>query len=266
MARPTLVACCLLLLGLAAPAAAWAQQPAPPQNPPDTKPARERHRVQEKEPPPPQGPWGPEDFGFTWHNPVWRGLIFNVGPYGGGSMSLGVPDGVQVAGDGVNPPVSERLVWDNQSFRTTAFTVTTDLDMFRLSASFFHGTFDAEGEFIRDNVVTPFRSLVEFDGDAYGFRLGIHWPALRYRDTLLELSVGPIATVGWLHEETNEIPGGMLLTRDAVDVLTGSLGPKASARLLLGKYEVELNAEYSFMTGAVRGWTKEFSVGVGIHF
>src|SRR5436190_21217435 len=123
------------------PALAWAEA----QEPPDTKPARERHRIQEKEPPPPEGPWGPEDFGFTWHNPVWRGLIFNVGTYGAGSLSSSLPDGLQASSDGVNPPIFERLTWGHQSIRATSFSVAADLDMIRLSASFFHGDFDAVG-------------------------------------------------------------------------------------------------------------------------
>src|ERR1700704_5725483 len=52
MVRPSLALCFLILV----PSAAWAQQQPTPQAPPDTKPARERHRIQEKEPPPPEGP------------------------------------------------------------------------------------------------------------------------------------------------------------------------------------------------------------------
>ena len=138
--------------------------------------------------------------------------------------------------------------------------------LFRSSLSFFHGTFHAQGELTRDDGVSRNIGLVDFHGPAYGFRIGAYWPALRYRGTLLEVSAGPTAAVGWLHEETNEIPGAAQLTSDAIDVLTGHFGPKASACVMLGRFEMELNADYSFMTGAVRGWTKEFSVGIGIHF
>lgn len=249
------------LLAAAAPALAQ-QQPAPP---PDTKPARERHRIQEKEPPPPEGPWGSEEFGLTWRNPVWRGLTFDVGTYGGASLTLDLPHGLAASSDGVNPPVFEKLDWKSENFRSTSITIGADLDMFRLSASYFHGTFDAHGVFINDNGVSHIETPVDFDGPAYGFRVAGYWPALRYRDTLFEASVGPAVAIGWLHEETH-VPGGILLTQDAQDVLTGSLGPKASARMLFGNLEIEVNAEYSFMTGGVRGWVKEFSAGFGIHF
>jgi hypothetical protein len=261
MTRPFLV-----ILFLALPAWAWAQDPAPQQPVPDTKPARERHRIAEKLPPPPEGPWGPEEFGFVWHNPVWRGFIVNAGNYAGASLNLNVPNGLAASSDGINPPVFEELEWGEENFNTTSISIAADLDMFRLSASYFSGTFDARGTFTHDDGVTKTSTDVDFNGDIYGFRLGIHWPMLRYRDDLFEASIGPIATVGWIHEETSHIPGGVLLTRDGKDVLSGSFGPKASARMLFNSFEVELNAEYSFLTGAVRGWSREFSAGIGLRF
>jgi len=255
-----------LLIVFLIPAAAWAQQPPPQQTPPDTKPARERHRIQEKEPPPPEGPWGGEDFGFTWRNPVWRGLVFDVGSYGGASLNIGGHEGLGASSDGVNPPVFEGLTWSSEEFKATSITLAADLDMLRLSASYFTGTFHAQGVFSRDNGVSVTDTEVDFHGPAYGFRVGAYWPALRYRDTLFDVSAGPTASVGWLHEQTRDIPGGILITQDAMDILTAHFGPKASARAILGPFELELNAEYSFMTGSVRGWTKEFSAGIGIHF
>src|SRR5216110_3182690 len=94
------------------PTALWAQTPPPP----DTKPARERHRLQEKEPPPPEGPWGPEEVGLTWHNPVWRGAIGTVGFYTGASLNMNVPHGLAARSDGVSPPVFERLEYHGESF------------------------------------------------------------------------------------------------------------------------------------------------------
>ena len=66
------------------PAIAWAQT-APP---PDTKPARERHRIQEHMAPAPEGPWGPDEAGLTWHDPVWRGAFGQVGSYSGSSLAM----------------------------------------------------------------------------------------------------------------------------------------------------------------------------------
>lgn len=257
------------ILFLALPSSAFAQQQSPPtsQQPiPDTRTARERHRVQEKEPPLPEGPWGAEEFGFTWRNPVWRGLIVTAGPYGGASLNSSLPKGLGVFSDGVNPPVFESLEWKDQSFRTTSVTLAADLDMIRLSVSLFRGDFDADAVLTWDNGVTQASNPVEIEGAAYGFRVGVYWPTLRYRSELLEVSVGPIATVGWLHEETHDIPGATLFSSDAVDVLTGSLGPMGSLRLMVSNVEFELNAECSFMTGSVRGWTKALTVGIGIHF
>ncbi len=254
----------LSLLFLTLPAAAWAQQQAPP--PPDTKPARERHRIQEKEPPPPEGPWGGEEFGFTWHNPRWRGLLFDVGSYSATSVELNVPLGLQSFSDGINPPVFESLEWGEESFQTTCFSVSADLDMLRFSATWFDGTFDARGTLTRDNGVTQTSSDIDFHGNAYGFRLGVHWPALRYREDLFEISAGLVGTVGWLHEEVLSIPTATILSRDTFDVLTGSLGPKFSARLFLGRVALEAEVEYSFLTGSSRGWTKTATAGIGIHF
>jgi hypothetical protein len=243
------------------PALAWAQT----QPPPDTKPARERHRLQEKEPPPPEGPWGPEEVGFTWHNPVWRGLVGTVGTYYGASMEMNVPRGLAASSDGVNPPVFERLEYRDERFNTWSGGLTADLDMFRLSFTWFEGTFDARGTFSHDNGVVFQSEDLDVKGNVFGFRVGAYWPAFRYRDTLFEASFGPIATVGWHHQETTTLPGS-LLTRDTLDILTGSLGPKASLRLLLGRAELEIDADYTFMTGGLRGWTKELSAGVGFKF
>jgi hypothetical protein len=244
------------------PALAWAQT----QPPPDTKPARERHRIQEKEPPPPEGPWGPEEVGLTWHNPVWRGLVGTVGSYSGASLSMNVPEGLAALSDGVNPPVFESLTYHDERFHTTSGGITADLDMFRLSLIYFDGSFDAHATFTRDNGVQPQSQDIDVHGNLHGFRVGAYWPAFRYRDTLLEASVGPAVSVGWIHQETSPRLPGEVLTRDTIDVLTGTFGPKASVRLLLGRFEFEANADYSFLTGALRGWTKEFSAGIGYKF
>jgi hypothetical protein len=243
------------------PALAWAQT----QPPPDTKAARERHRIQEKEPPPPEGPWGPEEVGFTWHAPVWRGVVGTVGTYGGSSLTMNVPRGLAAQSDGVNPPIFEKVEYHDEHFRSTSGGLTADFDMFRLSLTGFDGTFKAHGVFSRDNGIVTNSFPLDLHGSVYGFRVGGYWPAFRYRDLHLEASFGPMVTVGWQHQESKDIPGA-LLTRDTLDLLTGSLGPKASVRLLLDRLEFEVNAEYSFLTGGVRGWTKEFSAGVGYRF
>src|SRR5262245_45981349 len=113
------------------PAIAWAQTPPPP----DTKPARERHRMEDKNAPPTYGPWGPEEVGLTWNTPVWRGAFFDVGTYLGASINMSVPRGVAVKSDGLNPPIFERLEYHGESFRSTTFGGTADFDMIRLSAT-----------------------------------------------------------------------------------------------------------------------------------
>jgi hypothetical protein len=252
-----------LVLGEIGGGFAWAQT-APP---PDTKPARDRHRIQEKEPPPPEGPWGPEEFGLTWNNPVWRGVIVSAGSYAGSSLEYNPPSGLAAQSDGVNPPIFEHLRYHDENFRAQSIGATADLDIVRLSATWFDGSFDARATLTYEDGVQPPQSRnVDLHGNAYGFRLGAYWPALRYRDTLLEASVGPMATAGWMHEEVSHIPGAALLTRDTVDILTGSFGPKASLRAFIGNFAFEVTAEYSFLTGAARGWTKEFTAGIGCKF
>lgn len=256
------------------PAIAWAQQQTEP--PPDTKPARERHRVREHEAPPPEGPWGPDEVGLTWHNPTWRGLFGHVGSYAGSSLNLDLPRGIEARSDGISPPYFEKLDYHRGSFRTIDGGLTADLDMLRFTGVWYQGTFDARATFsIEDGFSPPQQTDVDIHGNVYGFRLGVYWPALRYRQTLTELSpsafgldasLGPVASVGWMHAETKDIPGGTILTRDTFDVLTGTIGPKASLRAFLGSVSLDLSADYSFMTGSVRGWTREFSAGIGIKF
>lgn len=244
------------------PAVALAQT----EPPPDTKPARERHRLQEKEPPAPSGPWGPEEIGLTWHTPVWRGAWIQVGTYSGASLVTNVPRAIATQSDGVNPPIFERLQYHSERFRTTSIGAAADFDVFRLSAEWFDGRFDARATLTyEDGFRPPQSSGVSINGNLYGFRIGAHWPAMRYRGEIFEVSVGPAATVGWMHQESR-IPMGTLLRRDTVDILTGSLGPKASLRGFFGRFALEATAEYSFLTGAVRGWTKELTVGIGYGF
>jgi len=258
-ALPAVVFALLGLEGIA-----WAQQNPPI---PDTRPARERHRLDEKTAPATYGPWGPEEAGLTWHMPVWRGLIVTAGSYSGASIGLDVPPGVAVQSDGLNPPVFERLHYHSESFRATSIGLVADLDSFRLSANWFDGRFHASGTLTFDDGLNPVQSRdLRVDGNLFGFRLGVHWPALRYRDSLFEASVGLIGTVGWMHQETF-VPGGVLLRRDTVDILTGSAGPKASLRFFPGaRFALEADAEYSFNTGAARGWVREFLLGVGYSF
>lgn len=245
------------------PAVAWAQT-APP---PDTKPARERHRLLDKDAVPPSGPWGPEEFGLTWHNPVWRGVFIHGGSYAAGSLRLDVPRGTAVRSDGISPPVFERLEYDEESIRTVSIGATADLDILRLSFTWFDGTYDAEATLsLEDGFQPPQSRDVDIHGDVHGFRIGAHWPALRYRDSLVEASLGLIGTVGWMHQEVHGIPGATMLRHDTVDMLTGSLGTKLSLRAFLGRFALEGTAEYSFTTGAARGWVREFTVGASYKF
>src|SRR5258706_5871818 len=218
------------------PALAWAQT-APPA---DTKAARERHRIEEKQAPPPEGAWGPEEFGLTWHNPVWRGLFVSAGTYAGGSLELNVPRGIAVQSDGINPPIIEHLDYHQRSIQARSIGLAADFDTFRLSAEWFDGTFDARATLHYEDGFTPVSPLdVSLHGSLYGFRVGAYWPALRYRNSSresllgMEATLGLAATVGWMHEEVAHVPGALLLTRDTVDMITGSIGPKATLRAMV---------------------------------
>ena len=247
------------------PSIAWGQQGQQPI--PDTKPARERHRLEDKTAPPTYGPWGPEEAGLTWHAPAWRGMFVTVGHYSGASIGLDVPDGLASQSDGLNPPIFERLKYHSERFQATSIAATADFDVFRLSAAWFDGRFHATGTLTFDDGLNPIQSSeVGVNGNLYGFRIGALWPTLRYRDSTFEASVGVAVTVGWMHEES-KIPTGVMLHRDTIDILTGSAGPKASLRLFPGgRFALEANAEYSFNTGAARGWVKEFGLGLGYAF
>jgi hypothetical protein len=245
------------------PAIAMAQQQQPV---PDTRPARERHRLEDKTAPPTYGPWGPEEVGLTWHPPVWRGLIVTAGNYSGASIGLHLPDGLATQSDGLNPPIFERLVYHSESFRATTIGATADLDVVRLSLNWFDGRFHATGTLSYDDGLHPVQSTdLSVHGDLYGFRFGVHWPTIRYRDSLFEASLGVMATVGWMHQDA-PVPG-ILLHRDVADILTGSAGPRANLRFFPGgRFALEANAEYSFQTGAARGWVREFTLGLGYAF
>jgi hypothetical protein len=255
---------------LAASAPAWAQQPPPPtpQAPPDTKPARERHRIQEKEPPPPEGPWGDEDFGFTWRNPVYRGVFADYESSSATGITLNVPRGIQGETNGVTDSLTQTLRWRDESFRAIGGRLLFDLDMLRLSTSYFTGTFDAHTTFtVVDTINGTTVSEPSIHGNAYGFHVDAYWPMLRYRDMSLDASIGPTVSVGWLHEELKSIDlMPPMPIQDAKDILTGTLGAEVSLRYYWDRYSLEADAEYSFMTGGARGWTRNFMLGFGIHF
>lgn len=259
MLRPVLAGFLVL-----SPAIAWAQQNQPI---PDTGPAKTRHREREKEPPPLEGPWGPEEFGLTWLTPVWRGVFADAQTYSGDHVELNLPRGITGGSDMVSRSFLEELDWKSQNFRTLGGRAMVDLDMVRLSLLYFGGSFDARARMTLNNSVDPPTTTdVNLYGTAYGFRFGAYWPALRYRDSALEASLGPIVTVGWLHEEADAPPVAPLPFRDSKDILTGSLGPELSLRAMFGRVAVELDGEYSFQTGGARGWVRAFLLGVGYHF
>jgi hypothetical protein len=263
----------LAILGgflLASSAPVWAQQTPPqqPVPPPDTKASRERHRIQEKEPPPPEGPWGDEDFGFTWRNPVFRGVFADYEATWANSMNMNVPRGIQGETDGISASVVETLRWKEESFRTIGGRLLVDLDMLRLSATYFNGTFDARSTFtVVDTLNGTTVSDADIHGKAYGFHFNAYWPMLRYRDFSLDASIGPATSVGWLHEEVTSINlTPPIPVQDAKDILTGTIGARASLRYYVDRYSLEAEAEYDFMTGGARGWTRTLTAGIGIHF
>jgi hypothetical protein len=260
----------LAALLLAASAPAWAQQTPPqtPPPPPDTKPARERHRIQEKEPPPPEGPWGSEDFGFIWRNPVFRGVFADYQSFSGNDITMNVPHGVQGVSDGVGASLIQELKWKDESFRTIGGRLLVDLDMIRLSTSYFTGSFDAHSIFtVEDTINGTSSSDALIHGKAYGFHVDAYWPMLRYRDLSLDASIGPAVGVGWLHEELTSINlTPPIPLQDSKDILTGTLGAQVSLRYYFDRYSLEGDAEYAFMTGGARGWTRAFTLGFGIHF
>jgi hypothetical protein len=246
------------------PALAWAQQVPPP---PDTQAARERHRKAEHEPPPPEGPWGPEEFGLTWNTPVWRGAFADVEYRSGSGIHLSTPRGAAGFSDGVSRTFVEKLDWHSEDFRTVGGLLTADLDILRISAEYFSGSFVSTATLAVDDGPNPERNISALlHGTAYGAQFGVYWPAIRYRDSLLEVSLGPIATVGWLHEEVRSVPEAPFPMRDSKDILTGSLGPELSLRAYFGSFSIEVAGEYSFMTGAARGWTRSALLGIGYKF
>lgn len=243
---------------------AWQQQTPPP---PDTTKARQRHRETEKLGPPPEGPWGVEDFGLTWLTPVWRGLFVDVEYYSGTSIELNVPVGAAGFSDGVSQSLVEHLEWRSEKFRTTGGRLMFDLDMLRLSLVYYSGSFDAFGRLIVDQTGFPEEVIpTELRGSAYGFRFAAYWPAIRYRDSLVEASIGPTTAVGWLHQEVLSVPVAPFPIRDTIDILTGSFGVETSLRTFIGRFAIEADAEASFVTGAARGWVRSFLFGVGYHF
>lgn len=252
------------LLVILIPSLAWAQQQGPQ---PDTGPARERHRKAMQEPPKDDGPWGPEEAGLTWQNPVWRGAFLDVESYSAMNLDLHTPRGSVGQSDGVGTSFVETLDWKAEQFRTIGGRLMFDLDMMRLSATYLTGSFEGTAILNSTDPTRPLTNLpVALHGSVSGMRFGAYWPAFRYRDAVLEASLGPNLTVGWLHEEVSSVPQASLPFRDAKDILTGTLGPEVSIRAMFGRYSFELDGEYSFITGSARGWTRALLAGIGYHF
>lgn len=211
-------------------------------------------------------PWGKEGFGLTTNSPVWRGAFFSIGVFSGSDLEMNAPLAVETRSDGVNPVQRVEFEYDEMEFEAVSLSVAFDFDVFRLSASFFTGDFEATGELRFTDGLNPAASTsTELDGDFFGVRVGGYWPALRYRGGVFEASIGPELSVGWFHSEA-DVTGSPLPYDDTLDQLIGTFGPRLSVRVFIGRFALSAEATGSLLFGHSRGFVEELTFGIGYKF
>lgn len=229
-------------------------EPTPPQQPPIER-LRPVRRI-------------PRDDGFFNTGPlIWKGVELHAGWMGAGRLEMDVPDAIASQSQGFLNPFVVRFEYEELDVQALEAGATFDFGLFRFSFDGFLGDFDGTGTLVVDDGVNPLtRTPVSIEGDFYGAKGGVYWPAFRLRSGPFEAALGPDLTVAWYGETVDSVPGSPLPLGDRVSQIVGGLGPRLSIRYLAPGFDVTVEAEMPFLFGAAQGWGMEFSAGVGLRF
>jgi hypothetical protein len=210
----------------------------------------------------------PRDDSFFNTGPViYKGVELHGGWLEGRGLDLNIPDTLTAESQGALQPFVVRLQWNEMDIEATEAGATIDLNFFRISVDGLKGRWQGEGLLLVNDGVNPSTaSPITMHGDFWGARVGLYWPALRYRQGPFEACVGPEFTVAWFYEGLHGVPQSPLTLHAKQDEMVGSLGPKVSVRLLLEGFDLSLDAELPYLSGGVRGWSRQANAGIGVRF
>jgi hypothetical protein len=239
---------------LSAASAAWGQQPE--QTPP---PRYERLRPVHR---PPR-----DDTFFNMGPLMFKGVEVHGGWIGGRDLEMDGIEAQAARSQGFNPPFVVTLQYEDISFEAEEAGATFDFNLFRFSFDGMKGRWQGEGRLLVNDGFNPTTTTpVDLHGDFWGAKAAAFWPAFRLRQGALEACLGPELSVAWYYEGLHGVNQSPLPLKDKQDEMIGGLGMKLSVRLLLGGMDLSLDGQIPYLFGAIRGWGREATAGVGLRF
>ena len=210
----------------------------------------------------------PRDDSFFNTGPViYKGVELHGGWMEGRGLELNIHDTVTAVSQGMLPPYTVTLQWDEMDIEATQAGATIDLNLFRITVDGMKGRWQGDGLLVVNDGINPATaSPITMHGDFWGARAALFWPALRYRQGPFEACLGPEFGVSWFYEGLHGVSRSPLALRDKQDEMVGSLGPKFSIRLFLEGFDLSVDAELPYLSGGVRGWSRQANVGIGVRF
>jgi hypothetical protein len=244
----------VLLSSLAAASAVQTQQ-AEQQPPPRYERLRPVHRA-------------PRDDTFFNTGPLmFKGVDVHAGWIEGSNLDMNVPDAVESRSQGLNPPFVVSLQYDEMDFEAEEVGATIDMNLFRFSVDGMKGRWHGEGRlFVNDAFNPPMSTPVDLHGDFWGAKGAVYWPAFRLRQGSLEVCLGPEFSVSWYYEGLHGLNQSPLPFKAREDEMVGGFGPKLSVRVLTGGIDFSLDGEIPYLFGAIKGWGREATAGIGVRF
>lgn len=209
-----------------------------------------------------------EGFSLNTRTPAWEGFSLHAVAWEASNVRVDVPFGLAVQSNGTSRPFQVRLNYESEDYTAYGLGLTGDFDTLRVSLDVFDGSWKGDARlYVDDGVNSPTTSRVNVDGDLYGIRGGIHWPALQYKAGDLMFTLGPDFSVFWLHTDLESLPESPLPFEDKEDQFVGRLGPRAIFCVPLGrKMEFSVEAAAGWLFGSSKGVTEEINAGIGIKF
>lgn len=179
----------------------------------------------------------------------------------GRDVTIRLPDLRMISGG-----VLARLEYEELNLRGVGLGLMADVDLFRLSLDAFRGDWEGDAHLTIDDGVTVTRSDASIEGDFFGTRVGLFWPALQYRMADSELAFGAAGGFHWLRLNLKETDGEPFELDETRTVVAGSVGPRFSILFRLGRGEIRAEGGGEYFFGDLEGLGGQVTFGYAIRF